>query len=176
MRAVPLAAGPGLARSLRARRVNGRFIAASLLVPSMVALSSCAYSGPLSSQVSAWASTTGFAGSTSTIGKYVSQVSADERSGKTGQAQLACAGVAETAGGAENELPAPDRRLTTELDAAYSKYYDFGVLCEKGKGHINASLAATLSKAKSNFAVALRRYHAIVGGSSGSTTTAPSGG
>ncbi len=131
-------------------------------VATVVAVSGlAACSGPppsASSQLQSWAKMAGYPASTARIESDLVQIRRWQAKGNAPQAKLDCIGMGSDAGRADNQLPTPDKALTTILNAGYSAYFDYAAECQRSKGIETPAMVALAVAGQHDLAEAAAMY------------------
>jgi hypothetical protein len=138
-----------------------------------VGLSACGTTSPgttLSQQVTAWAASTGFSASVTTVRGDVSRVAALRADPPPGVLKTDCDVLVTDSLMANQNLPTPDPLLTDLLSAAYSAAGSAGHDCFDGAGGNSGLLARSTTeraKAATDLIKAEARYDAVTTGTAG---------
>jgi hypothetical protein len=139
----------------------------AVLLGAVVVLTSCGSPYPgatLGQQVHSWATTTGLAGSLSTLRADARRVAAVEAAHDPAAVRTDCDVLVNDALSANQNLPSPDDTLTTVLSAAYASAAAGGHDCLVGAGGDGASLRRShdeLAQAASGYVKAEARLDAL---------------
>jgi hypothetical protein len=139
----------------------------AVLLGAVVVLASCGSPYPgatLGQQVHSWATTTGLAGSLSTLRSDARRIVAVEAGRDPAAVRTDCDVLVNDALSANQNLPTPDGTLTMVLSAAYASAAAGGHDCLEGAGGNEASLRRSrheLAAAASGYVKAEARLDAI---------------
>ena len=136
----------------------------ALVLVAMVVLASCGSPFPgrtLGDQVHSWATTTGLAGSLSTLRADARRVAELEARHEPVAVRTDCDVLVNDALNANQNLPSPDATLTKILSDAYASASAGGRLCLLGTMDDQARAAADLATAASGYVKAEARLDAL---------------
>lgn len=136
----------------------------TVLLIAAVVLASCGSPFPgrtLGAQVHSWATTTGLAGSLSTLRGDARRVAELEARHDPVAVRTDCDVLVNDALNANQNLPSPDATLTRILSAAYSSASAAGRLCLQGTSRDQARAAVDLATAASGYVKAEARLDAL---------------
>ncbi len=157
-----------------------RLAALALGAVAAVGLAGCAgqdQSGSPAARVAAWVGPGGGGTTIGTVQADAANVGVVVAHGDPPAAvRTACALLATDANTAIGNLPAPDRRLTTLLDRAYTVAASAGDHCFRGAGRDTALMADSArerSEVPALLAEAVHRVEAVTGRTPSTATTAP---
>ncbi len=136
----------------------------AFLVVAVVALASCGSPFPgrtLGAQVHSWATTTGLAGSLSTLRADARRVGELEARHEPAAVRTDCDVLVNDALNANQNLPSPDATLTRILSTAYASASAGGRLCLTGANGDDARSGVDLAAAESGYVKAEARLDAL---------------
>lgn len=120
----------------------GRLAAVLVILAAGVLASACAATPDSASGLSSWASQASLASTVALLRGDVRDINAGIRLSKLRATHTACDGLGTDAASAIGQLPAPDHRLTTMLNAAYSGLLNAAQACSDATAFSGRAFAA----------------------------------
>ncbi|MDA8295766.1 MAG: hypothetical protein M0004_04105 [Actinomycetota bacterium] len=141
-----------------------RLAAVALSLVAGALASGCAATPDSASGLASWASQASFSSTVALLRGDVRDINAGFRLAKLRATHTACDGLGTDAASAIGQLPAPDHRLTTMLNAAYSGLINAAQACSDATALSGRSVAAYKRRsvaALATLSAATARLHAL---------------